>query len=99
MEGIHTLKSLLKKGDWLIKIDLKDAYFSVPVSPSHRKFLCFQVGCNLYQFNCLPFGLATASWVFTKTLKPVVALGRELGMRLVVYIDDFLLLAESKEKA
>ena len=54
---------------------------------------------KLYQFNCLPFGLASAPWVFTKTLRPVIALGRELGMRLVVYIDDILLMAESKEKA
>ena len=38
MEGIHTLKSLLKRGDWLVKIDLKDAYFSVPISQKHRKF-------------------------------------------------------------
>uniref|UniRef100_A0A1X7VYF0 Reverse transcriptase domain-containing protein n=1 Tax=Amphimedon queenslandica TaxID=400682 RepID=A0A1X7VYF0_AMPQE len=30
MEGNHTLKSLLQKGIWLVKIDLKDAYFSVP---------------------------------------------------------------------
>ena len=69
MEGIHTLK----------KIDLKDTYFSVPISQKHRKFLCFQFKENLYQFNCLPFGLASAPRVFTKTLKPIAALGQELG--------------------
>ena len=99
MEGIHSLKSLLLREDWLIKIDLKDAYFSIPVSQVHRKFLCFQGGDKHYQFNCLPFGLASAPWVFTKTLRPVTALGRELGMRLIIYIDDILLMAESEEKA
>ena len=52
-----------------------------------------------YQFKCLPFGLACAPWVFTKTLKPVAAQLRQLGVRLIVYIDDILLLAESKELA
>ena len=33
-----------------------------------------------------------------KTLKPIIALGRELGLRLVIYI-DILLMAESKERA
>ena len=99
MEGIHTLKSLLQKEDWLVKIDLKDAYFSVPISKEQRKFLCFQFRDRFYQFNCLPFGLASAPWVFTKTLKPIAALGRELGIRLIVYIDDILLMAETKEKA
>ena len=99
MEGIHSLKSLLQREDWLIKIDLKDAYFSIPVSQDHRKFLCFRVEDKRYQFNCLPFGLASAPWVFTKTLRPVAALGRELGMRLIIYIDDILLMAESEEKA
>ena len=99
IEGIHTLKSPLKGGDKLVKIDLKNAYFSVPISQKHRKFLCFQFKNNLYQFNCLPFSLASAPWVFTKTLKPIAALGRELGIRLVVYIDDILLMAETREKA
>ena len=98
-EGIQTMKSLLSAEDWLMKIDLKDAYFSIPIDAHYRKFLCFQVEGKLYQFNCLPFGLASAPWVFTKTLRPVIALGRELGMCLVVYIDDILLMAESKEKA
>ena len=99
MEGIHTLKSLVLEGDWLVKVYLKDAYFSVPISQKHRKSLCFLFEDKSYQFNCLPFGLASAPWVFTKTLKPVAALGREFGILMVVYIDDILLMAETKEKA
>ena len=53
-----------------------------------------------YEFNCLPFGLSSAPWVFTKTLKPVAAaLLREMGVCMIVYIDDVLILAETKEKA
>ena len=98
MEGIHTLKNLLRPGDWLVKVDLKDAYFAIPIHPDHRKYLRFSVGNKMYQFTCLPFGLASAPWVFTKTLRPVAALVRELGMRVIFYIDDILLMAESNEK-
>ena len=31
MEGLKDVRYLLKKGDWMCKIDLKDAYFSVPL--------------------------------------------------------------------
>ena len=31
MEGLHTVKQLVRPGDWLTKVDLKDAYFSVPI--------------------------------------------------------------------
>ena len=40
-----------------------------------------------------------ASWVFTKTLKPALILHRELGVRLLVYIDDILVLMETEEIA
>ncbi len=43
MEGLQTLKDLLKPGDWLAKVDLKDAYFAIPINPSHRKYLRFVV--------------------------------------------------------
>ena len=52
-----------------------------------------------YQFNFLPFSLSSASWVFKKTLKLALAilLLRERGVQLIAYIDDLLLLAESKD--
>lgn len=95
MEGLHTVKEIIKPGDWFVKLDLKDAYFTIPIHSSQRKYLRFMLQGKTYEFNCLPFGLSSAPWVFTKTLKPVIALLRELGVRLVIYIDDILLMAES----
>ena len=39
MEGLHLLKDLLKEKDFMCKIDLKDAYFCVPLHPEHRKYI------------------------------------------------------------
>ena len=41
MEGIFMLRDLMKKGDWLTSVDLKDAYLSIPTVTPHRKFLRF----------------------------------------------------------
>ena len=42
MENLESVRFLLRKGDWMAKLDLKDAYLTVPVHPSHQKFLRFQ---------------------------------------------------------
>ena len=95
MEGIHMVRDLLRKGDFMVKIDLKDAYFTVPLA--HQKFVRFSWEGTLYEFACLPFGLSIAPRVFTKIMKPVVALLRQLGIRLIIYLDDLLIMAQSKE--
>ena len=95
MEGIHLLEDLLKKGDWMAKVDLKDAYFMIPIREQYRDFLKFAFKDKCYTFNCLLFGLACALWVFTKILKPIAAQLRELGVQLIVYIDDILIMAET----
>ena len=97
MEGFHMVKDLVKPGDWLAKLDLKDAYFLVPVDPNHQKFLQFQWQGNLYQFHCLPFGLSCAPRTFTKLMKPVVAFLRERGIRLIIYLDDLLILCNCRD--
>ena len=91
------LKDLLRKGDWLAKIDLRDAFFLIPIHKNHKKFLRLIFKEEAYQFNCLPFGVFSAPWVFIKTLKPVSANLRERGMYLIAYIDKLLILVESRE--
>jgi len=92
-------KTLLKMGDCMTSIDLKDAYFSVPMHESYQRFLRFIWGSKRYAFQGLPFGLSSTSRIFTKLLKPVAAFLRKQGYRIIVYLDDFLHLASSKEEA
>ncbi len=99
MEGIYMLKDLLKEGDWMTKVDLKDAYFMVPIASQHRKLLRFSWDRQVYQFNCLPFGLSSAPWTFTKVTRPLIATLRSLGMRIIIYIDDILIMAETQSLA
>lgn len=51
----------------------------------------------LFPVVCLPFGLNSAPRVFTKFLKPVVAQLRKIGITLIIYPDDVLIMSESKE--
>ena len=85
-------------GDWLVKLDLKDAYLSVPIHVSHQKFLRFRWESKEWQFQALPFGLSSAPYIFTKVMKPVVATMRQLGIRLILYLDDMLIMDQDKNR-
>ena len=98
MEGLHTVKDLIRPGVWMVIVDLKDAYFAIPVHREHRKFLRFRFKGKTFEFNCLPFGLSSSPWVFTKTLKPAAALFWELRVRLIIYMDDILVSGESLQQ-
>ena len=87
MESINMLKDLLRKDDYLVKIDLKDAYLTIPIWKGHQKYLRF---LYLLEFACLPFGL-------TKLMKPVLSILRQSGVRLVAYLDDFLIMGETRQ--
>lgn len=80
----------------MVKLDLKDAYFTVSIWEKRQKFLKFIWKDNLFEFACLPFGLVSAPRVFTKLMKPVVCLLRHLVIRVIIYLDDLLIMAESK---
>lgn len=95
MEGLNCVKFLAERGDWIVKLDLQDAYFMVAINPYYRKFLRFYRKDNLYEYNYMPFCLCSAPRVFTKVLKPFVAYFRDLGIRLIIYLDDIFILSDS----
>ena len=47
MEDMGTLKELLRVNDWMVKVDLKDAYCTVL---DHQPLLRFQVGPAHYHY-------------------------------------------------
>ena len=44
MEGMGTVKDLLLRADFMVKLDLKDTYFCLPMVSQFQKFFCFQWG-------------------------------------------------------
>ena len=95
METQASVRVSIKENEWTVSIDIQDAYLHVPMARSVRKYLRFMVNGRVYQFTCLPFGLATSPREFTKLLRPVVQLLRLQGIKLHVYLDDWLIRASS----
>ena len=92
MEGLQVVKSLIQQGDFMMKLDLKDAYYPLPIHQSHRKYLRFINQDRTSEFQCLPFGQSSAPQAFTKTLKPVPPVLEAMRIQVVISIDDMLLL-------
>ena len=96
-EDYRTACRLVSPSCFMAKLDLKDAYYLVSVHPEFRKYLRFRFRDMLYEFTCLPFGLCTAPYTFTKLLRPVIASFRKKGLKSVIFLDDFLLIGNSRE--
>ena len=80
---------------WLASVDLKYAYYSVPIHPAYQKYFRFQFIRQLYQFTAFPNGLASCSRKFTKLLKPRLAMLRERGHLFSSCIDDIYIQHEN----
>ncbi|KAN0025823.1 hypothetical protein ACTFIU_000086 [Dictyostelium citrinum] len=83
MEGIKNLPSMVKKGYYMVKLDIKKAYFHVDI------FL-FIWKCSHYRWKTMPFGLSTAPHIFTMLLRSVLPMLRELNVEVLTYFDDLI---------
>ena len=99
METVASVLLSVSEGDFLASLDLKDAYFQIPIHGSSRKLLRFMSEGTVYQFKALCFGLSTAPQVFTRVFAAVSAWARARGIRLLRYLDDWLVLSSSEKKA
>ena len=80
----------------MASIDLKDAFYSVPVHKNHQAYLTFFVEEYL-KFVCMPNGYGTAMRIFTKISKILFSILREKGFLSVVYAGDSYLQGDDYE--
>ena len=66
MDTLEVAIKLMKPGCYMASVDLEDAYHTVAIHPEHQKYLKFEFNGGLYQYTCLPNGLASAPRIFTK---------------------------------
>ncbi|XP_069586294.1 uncharacterized protein [Ranitomeya imitator] len=72
MESIRSTIKLLFPNCMMGAIDLKDAYYHLPIHDRYQKYLRVAVTINgeihHFQYTAMPFGLSTAPRIFTKIM-------------------------------
>ena len=88
MDTLQSVITLITPNCYMASVDLKDAYYSVPIAVSDQKYL---------KFTCFPNGLAFCPRKFTKLMKPAYSVLRQLGHINSPYFDDSYLQGGSYE--
>ncbi len=99
METVASVLSSVQPNQWMTSIDLTDAYFHIPIHPRSRRYLRFVFFGKVFQFRSLCFGLSTAPMIFTQVMAPVARMAHREGIRLHQYLDDWLIVATSREES
>ena len=95
MEDKEVLKTLISPNDFLVSLDLKNAFHLVPLHPESKYLTTFELDNQRYHFNVLPFGLTSSPRIFTKILNPVIAFLRNKDIKISAYLDDILICGNS----
>ena len=98
MDTLKTALNLIYPGVYMAKLDIKDAYYSVPIKCKDQKLLKFMHEGSLYKFVALPNGYTKGPRKFTKLLKPILAFLRKQHITLLAYLDDILVLGRTRNE-
>lgn len=95
-ENIDSVLDIVEYQDNFVSVDLQNGFHHVLVKEEDRKFLGFSWQGIYYQWRVLPFGLNASPYFFCKILRPVAQYLREKGLKIVIYVDDILLIASTQ---
>lgn len=77
-------------------LDLKGAYYNIEVDEESRDLTAFTVNFCKYRFIKMPMGLASAPFTWTRTITTIFM--TMLGLGLLIYLDDMIIHAKTKEE-
>ena len=87
--------NLITEGCYFASVDLKDAYYSIPIHKDFQKYLKMYWENYYFKYTVLPNGFAPAVREFTKVMSPPFKHLRSKGHLSVKYLDDSLLIGET----
>lgn len=94
---VDGLLSRLANTRFISSIDLKDAFWQIPLEINSREKTAFVVpGRGLYQFKVMPFGLCNAAQRLCQLMDKVIP--HQHRDDIFVYLDDLLVVSSDFEK-
>ena len=92
MVDVNALRNAIRKHQWGVSLDFKDAYLHVMVHKNSRKYLRFVINGVIYQYRTMPFGLNVSPRIFTILVGTIVKWAAGNGIQMITYLDDSLIL-------
>lgn len=83
----------LEGSKYFSTLDLASGYHQVEMAEEDRQKTAFTTPFGLYEWNCLPFGLANAPAHFSRLMQKVMS--DHLFQIILVYLDDLLVFSSS----
>lgn len=97
MSTMKDVKQALTKDCYMASIDLTDCFWGLPLDETDQRACAFHWRGKNYVFRCLPFGLSLSPLFITKLYRHVVEHLQAKGHRVIIYIDDIIIMGDSKE--
>lgn len=92
---IHEMVHNLAKFKVFSKLDLKSAYYQIPLREDEKLYTAFEADGQLYQYNRIPFGLTNSVAVFQRAINSIIS-DNHLESTFA-YIDDLIICGHSFE--
>lgn len=96
MRNMNEIFHRLQKAKYFSIIDLKDAYFQIPLKESCRNYTAFRTPKGLFRFKVVPFGLKNAPFTMSRLMNK--AIGFDLEPYVFIYLDDIVIATESLDE-
>jgi hypothetical protein len=94
LPAIETIFSGMGNATHFAKVDLKDAYWQIPLSKASREICTINTVKGLYQLTRLPKGMKNSSAIFQRVMEDIL---KDIA-GVVVYQDDILIHAISADE-
>ena len=95
--NVAQLRRLIQPREFMVSLDLADAYLHVPIHPESQHLLRFILNGQHYQWRVLPFGISWAPWLFTRITTPIRVFLQLRGISIPMYLDDLLIHKDNRQ--
>ena len=96
MPNLHEILHRIEQATYFSVIDLKEAYWQIPLAENSRNFTAFKTRMGLFRFKVMPFGLKGAPFTMSKLMDLV--LGCDLQPYVWVYLDDIIIATKTLDQ-